>query len=264
MTEKKKPQNLYHFTKIETAIKYILPEMSLRMNKLINMNDPKENLLYKTNFKDGYKLFAFLQDYALAKKVQNETNVISFSVDRQIEVENKPILIHRYKLQRMWAQYGGNNTGACLVIDYEEFINENKEIIFGNEIIDDFVFYDYYSFQELPSPLYGKSTFEKRPSIETIIKDENHWNALKTNRTFIKNRFFTKNIDWQGESEYRFLTFKKSEYESGLSIEKSLKKVILGIDSSRHFLPSIIDKIEKSKVYYITLDSYGNLDINNV
>lgn len=261
MAEINKPEKLYHFTKIETAIRFILPNKYLLLNSLINMNDPKENLLHETNIGEGFKFFTYIDDYTLAKKIQNETKVLCFSIDRQIEIENKLFKIKGYELQRMWAQYGGNNTGVALVIDYEKFIKENQEIIIENEIIDDEVVYDYFGFQILPKKLYGKSQPNKYPNLKTVLADESHWNALKSSPEFVKRRFFTKNIDWQGEAEYRFLTFKKQIDDNELSIANSLEKVILGINSSRHFLPAIIDKIDREKVFYLDLDSDGHYEL---
>lgn len=34
---------IYHYTTLEKAIEYILPNKQLRTNSLENMNDPKEN-----------------------------------------------------------------------------------------------------------------------------------------------------------------------------------------------------------------------------
>jgi hypothetical protein len=33
---------LYHFTSSETALKYILPQMRLKLSLFLNANDPKE------------------------------------------------------------------------------------------------------------------------------------------------------------------------------------------------------------------------------
>ncbi|MCW3788333.1 hypothetical protein [Plebeiibacterium sediminum] len=50
-----KPKKLYHNTKTETALRYILPkeilsgESRLKMNNIGSMNDPKENLMFVTN-----------------------------------------------------------------------------------------------------------------------------------------------------------------------------------------------------------------------
>jgi hypothetical protein len=262
MTEKQKPKKLYHYTKLEKAIQHILPDKSLRMNTLINMNDPNENLLYITNYNEGHKFYVFLEDFVLAKKVQTETSILSFSTDRQLSLEKNLIKIKGYQLQRMWAQYGENNAGICLVLDYDKFINENKNKISENKIIDDYVSYAYNNFQELPRQLYGRK-YNEPPSIESITKDKSHWNALKTNSNFVKNRFFVKNIDWEGESEYRFLTFENISEDPFLSIENSLEKVILGINSSRHFIPSVISKVNKNQVFYIEIFN-GQLEIKEI
>ncbi|HED07907.1 MAG TPA: hypothetical protein ENI57_07320, partial [Ignavibacteria bacterium] len=54
---------IYHYTKLRTAIEFILPSMTLETNFLSKMNDPKENQIwsfgginidYETIYPDTY------------------------------------------------------------------------------------------------------------------------------------------------------------------------------------------------------------------
>ena len=77
---------------------------------------------------------------------------------------------------------------------------------------------------------------------------EDFWNSLKNDNNFIENRLFTKNKDWEGESEYRFLAFKKYPVDIIFSIKDSLEYIVLGVHFSRHYLPSILSLVNKDKI----------------
>jgi hypothetical protein len=84
-----KPKNrLYHYCSFETSVKYILPELKLRLNPLVTTND------------------------------QSACKVLCFS-------EDDPNYFG-YESSRMWTSYGGNHKGICLEFDKNEFINENN------------------------------------------------------------------------------------------------------------------------------------------
>lgn len=195
------PKKLYHFTTTEKAIQYILPFCKLKMNSLGKMNDPKENLMHiinSQNYSDEQLKSGEIVD---ALMISNETKIISFSTDKKRGYD----IVNGYNLQRMWAQYGANHTGICIVIDYEKFIAENSKIIEKYQIKDDCVEYNN-NFCVPPSfsPLIGKKSGSNKPD---SFSRHDEWKKHQSNAHFLKEQFFTKNRDWEGESEYRFLTF---------------------------------------------------------
>lgn len=265
--KKMNPQTLYHFTKADTAIRKILPNMNLRMNRLGNMNDPKENLLHITDLDDNIKDTLPFSDstadeYVIALKISDETKIVSFSIDAEIISNNVKQKINGSQLQRMWAQYGGINTGICIEIDYEEFIKENSVQIIELGIKDKKVDYNNFQFQGIPTPEYGQLHVPGRINESVCLCD--FWKELQNNDKFVNERFFTKNRDWEGESEYRFLAFHKSSEEIFLSFNKSIRRIILGINFSRHYLPSIHKIIPKDKVFGLRLDYEGNFEIREI
>lgn len=91
------------------------------------------------------------------------------------------------------------------------------------------------------------------------------WNDLKNREDFVKNRFFTKNFDWEGESEYRFLTFSRESDDIMLSIKKSLSKVIVGINFSKYYIPSLKEIVPEKKIYGIDFHNFdSNFEIVNL
>lgn len=161
----------------------------------------------------------------------------------------------------MWATYGQNHEGICFVIDLSGFKRENKKVIERYGIIDRKVIYDNFQYQGIPVPLYGMSP-------ENYLKHKHKcicefWNDLQKNPKFVNDRFFTKNMDWEGESEYRFQAFSNDDDDILLSFKNSLIKVILGINFSKYFLPSIRALVPKEKLFGITISDSGNFELSN-
>lgn len=257
-----KPQNLYHFTTAENAIKYILPRCQIRMNVLENMNDPKDNLRHLNSERLVYKGSDFLEisrKIEVSRIISKRTRIASFSID----VKKNGFLISGFEKQRMWTQYSDQHTGVCIVIDYNKFLEENKSIIQSFDIRDDIVSYseDFCLFPDL-SVLNGtRAGLNKEPdSIEKA------WERFKKNEHAVKDYFFKKGIDWVGENEYRFLTFHDLEDEILLSFKNSLKMVVTGLIFSHYYLPSIEAFIkDKNKIVSIDFDDYHTkLKLSNI
>lgn len=260
-------KNLYHYTKAETAIRKILPEKILRMNYLANMNDPKENLLHLIDYTETINPLRKFPNNAdvflMALNIREKTRITSFSTDKNVEIENTTQLMNGYEFQKMWSFYGQNHEGICLEIDKNLFSNENREKIKEHKIINRKVNYKFHQFFYLRTPLHGVSS-EKYPDHKSPSSTE-HWEKFIKDEKEVNERFFTKNIDWEGESEYRFLTFSNYSEDIYLSINKSLSKVILGLNFSKHLLPSVVDLVPEEKIYQIQFnETDGRFRIENV
>ena len=105
--------------------------------------------------------------------------------------------------------------------------------------------YDNLNYRDIPEQLFGRSAESCKIESNTA---EDFWNSQKNDNNFIENRLFTKNKDWEGESEYRFLAFKKYPEDIIFSIKDSLEYIVLGVHFSRHYLPSILSLVNKDKI----------------
>ncbi|MDX9854756.1 MAG: DUF2971 domain-containing protein [Tenuifilaceae bacterium] len=260
-------RNLYHYTKTDTAIRYILPKMALRMNFLKYMNDPKENLLHQVDYTETFHPLRKCPDdsyrYLLALNIRENTRIVSFSTDKNVKIENTSQVMNGYEYQKMWSFYGQNHEGICLEIDFNLFNSENKKAIKEFEIIDKKVVYNFSQFSFLPTVKLGVSR-DKYTDHRTLTSTE-HWEKFIKDEKEVCERFFTKNIDWEGESEYRFLTFSDYSEDIYLSIKESLSKVILGLNFSKYLLPSVVAIVPKEKIYQIQFDQFnGRFRIENV
>lgn len=262
--QRPRPDKLYHFTSLKCATSFILPKLRLRMNKLEKMNDPKENLRHilegykasKDPLNSDYNIFEVLG----AKFISEKFRCLCFSTDLTYNNSN----FAGYTLQKMWAHYGQEHEGVCLVIDYQKFIKENEIIRHDFHILDDSVSYNNDFHVPINfTPLVGR----KRGSnvVDHLDVKGKVMGAFK-NKRILDEYFFTKSADWAGESEYRFLCLNanKSIY---MSIAGSLEKVIKGLNFPEDKTNSIEQFVDKEMVdkieYYQWRNEFRLLSKNN-
>ncbi|HZL09248.1 MAG TPA: DUF2971 domain-containing protein [Prolixibacteraceae bacterium] len=123
----------------------------------------------------------------------------------------------------MWAHYGQNHKGVCLVFDEKILNNLFQEQYINDLKIPDSIHYELIKTSEIP----------KLNDIDKIYK------YLEENN---KEFFLKKDKDWKPESEYRFVVIKK-EQDDGPSylenIDQALIAIILGIDFNENYKCSI-------------------------
>ena len=118
---------------------------------------------------------------------------------------------------RMWAQYGLNHTGVCLVFSKEELERQLSRIADFNRF--DFVRYGPAEvIGTLGMTINGNALSDQGVSVACL----NHFKAT------LQSLLFVKNIDYRDESECRlFIHDPLSQYEY-LDIAPSIKAVIIG------------------------------------
>lgn len=209
---------IYHYTRLETALEFILPTMKLRTNNLTKMNDPKENQPWAfggrnfdlgKSYPDTYSKETHIDhQYKLGFEIKQGCQIICFVRDEPIK---------GYLNEMMWAHYSDNHRGVCLEIDSDKFIEENK--------LTDFVF---------DNVTYGR---HERPYISwnpELTKDENINNILKNH---CKTLLLRKSFFWEHENESRLIFF--STDTKFLSINESLTGIYLGLLMPYEYRPSI-------------------------
>jgi hypothetical protein len=216
---------LYHFTKLSALLDDILPNQRLLMNYITKSNDPWENQLFsfETKWKsdpNSKEFNYFSLQSRLHEKIKLSSRMTSFSLSSRTNRSSNP----GYNLSRMWAQYGDNHKGVCIILNKEDFLKENvKKIDFKNRI-------QYKS--EIRPPLldekYSRLEGYKEIEINRIISK------------FRKEIFFTKLNDWKGENEFRIINYKKTS-EEYCSIKNSLYGIILGINSNKILASCILN-----------------------
>jgi hypothetical protein len=244
---------LFHYTKAET-LKKILSEQTLLFNNINKTNDPYENKILDTFRRD--ELFPneiiSLRSDDESYDINSELDTQDFYFQHYTDMKNrivKVICFSKGQFQirkisrkirlgylhpRMWAQYGNNSKGACMVFNKEKLVKairktlEQDFYIFDNEI----TYVDIFDTLHIDE-------------ITKLIKKRNHdvfkSKEKKKRNPLVKNMienieiyFFRKDIDWADENEYRILII-NNEHNSdiepkiiNIDIKRMLEYVILG------------------------------------
>lgn len=199
-----------HYTKFDRVIKDILPFNEIRISSVSTVNDPyekdeswiendasdsKEDIIknYQTLNKLKKDIFNYLKIFCVASYDELSKNCIDLSSD----IYAKP---------RMWAHYGDNHKGICLIFDKEELSAQFRKSDFI-KIYEDKV--DYLSFL----PLIGNSILLSKIELEKFESESYNLELLYEfldDNYLLKFKYFRKHIDWKTENEYRWLVFAKN------------------------------------------------------
>lgn len=220
---------LYHYTSAEVLLRHILPEKKLRFSPLRYMNDPRESkdwsftLVCPSEIPENEQFIDIRKQATMIAK--SSYKILCFTQD-DLHIINDPIdynFLRGYGHPRMWAQYAKNHTGACIIFDKERLnysisqdLTRKGKLYSGPVIYNNFCEKDEIHAFELNFDEIRKKSLNS--AIDKHI--EQHHQRL----------YFSKASDWSGEIEYRWL-FRgvDSSYEY-VSIESSIKAVILGED----------------------------------
>lgn len=217
---------LAHYTKMETAIEDILPKKKNRLllKELCKTNDPVES---KKSFNEFIALdenqdliLEYLnkkeKGFLLKKDFERMVKSISFSEDSTRKA---------YALPTMWAHYGQNHKGVCLVFD---------------QTILKRLFWTKFKSKVKPDKInYGTLELPKLTKEVSVNSEE----------FFLKHAadlFFKKDSDWESESEYRFVVVnpkKDKDVDDGkcylAGIDQALIAIILTEDFVEYYLPAV-------------------------
>lgn len=230
----KESKFLYHYTSKEKLIEFILPSLNLKLNFLKNTNDPKEKKM-STRFAikniefagESIELWGRLRDL-----IDTKYKVCCFSGDYLKNNEK----YFGYQLVRMWATYGDNHKGVCLVIDKEKFSEENK-------VDNKNTFLQEINYGTSASNIIYKESKNLNTNYNQATEDLINYN--------LNTIFFSKHHDWITENEIRFLTNSNKKF---CSIENSLQKIVLGMDFNLKYRPSITEQFRNRKIQIQRID----------
>ena len=267
---------LCHYTELEKA-KKIINSMSLKFGKIINSNDPieikkqdifppvsniteeEENVIKELKLKLNWYLRKILQvscfSIGTIKNLRDydfveNGRIISTDIDLEDDlIENVFVqeLLKRppYYLPRMWAQYGEKHKGVCLIFNKKILIKQIQEQVKHLYNINHRkVKYKDFLKNEGLELVYQSIKYSYEDLITSdakiIVNEE-----LKSRSNYI---YFTKDIDWKDEREYRFLLWNKPENDNFDNVyikidNESLIGVILGLDNKS----SQLVKLSKDK-----------------
>jgi len=237
------PVEICHYTKKDTALDHILTEKRLRFNQIKNTNDPKETKVraFICQCKEGETLDLNDEKEYLSELFRvhdNEWKVLCFTASRRKNNENSSPVFQKDHIQivnswieselsgynhpRMWDQYAEKHKGVCLVFDGVELdhlihdeLDDTCQIFSGVVKYGDLmttngtlIGCDYSDVITMGPKIAARKHF--------VEKDEHY--------------FLMKNLDWERETEYRWLIHSERNGPEYVSISEALIGIIIGMD----------------------------------
>ena len=237
---------LYHYTKVDTLLRYILPQMRLRMNALANTNDPTEAL---------WPLLE--QDFTLEHPVYDKLSLVkslSFCFHR-INIE-PPTPIFGYGIHPMWAHYAENWSGVCLDINYDKLIENNGEQISRHDIRHHEIRYvRSVNRKDIPPKYLMQFMIDDK-----AMDSHEYVSHLIQNEGFVDDRFFKKDLSWSYEQEYRFVALNDFEEDIYLKLNGAIREIILGPRFNLHLYPAVRELVQEHGLN-VDIIRKGNVDV---
>ena len=251
------PKELFHFTKKDIALEKILFERKIRLGQLRFTNDPKETKrlnisLSYSNKKSPRKWTSkvFVQAERVFKEEWNVRCMTKNLPKRKYQDTNKNNIMmqsrYGYAHPKMWAHYGENHSGICLVFDGKKLnanimatLKDRCKIFSGSVIYKDYgLFYD---------PL--DDSYTDKYGLTEGVRKYFFVNYQKL--------FLTKHPDWESEAEFRWLIHNPANSPEYVNIEGAIKTVLVGSD-----FPQVYEHIVKELAKELKI-SAGRIVWNN-
>ena len=210
---------VYHYTTRETALEKILPSGKIMLNVLEKTNDPREYIdrgVTVTGGSDDTK--PFWKAVALVKENRKDkTKVLCLTMD-DTKHQRFGLMRRGFARSRMWAQYGENHAGMCLVFDKKALEAEIEKIAISTEdcYFGPVVYTDQDFGIELNFNTMGETEANIQSGVDLYIRKN------------IQSLFFTKLLDWRDEMEYRAMVYDDRKEAVFSSITNCLKGIVLG------------------------------------
>lgn len=256
---------LSHYTTYEKAL-IILNNGTLKVGTVSNVNDPRESKQwpFKCYCLDQKSEQIFKPDWfnEVSNFIKDRTHIICFTQNSKNYVRNDPpsgiigsnITGISFANLRMWAQYGDNHKGICLLFDRES-LNSTIRQVFANE----------YVFNR---PIqYLNSTIQSNPILENAFSlyfedmlrmGVDRYLTQHISKNF-NGIFFTKSTEWSTEDEYRWVVFtkQKSNKDIFFPIKTSIRAIILGNDFVTEYQDKLIDISNDLNIPLFKIITYG-------
>ncbi len=224
---------LFHYTRCAIALEKILHDGKFKLSSLINANDPREYKFklygaigwgnFPPDFEKKFHDIHPILDKAL--RIQCKVMCCCSNLQPHLVLENGSIVTDTYSgrigwaKSRMWAQYGDNHGGICLVFSKDEVRNSMLAQIPSEYCKSEFVRYRQGSRQGSKAMILDG---------DRLITEKNEEYAIHHIMSNATELLFTKDIDYRDESEFRFVLFDSENKLEFLDITSSIRAVIVG------------------------------------
>lgn len=250
------------YTTFDRVIKDILPFNKIRVSSANKVNDPYENKkgsiieadIFFSQDSTGKEYFEFKEKFEDAQyKLLSHIKLFCTSI---YSLEKVNYINHAHEIYakpRMWATYGDNHKGVCLVFNKKELTHQFEKVE-NFKISENKMNYD-----KLIIDAQGRNPLLSNNDLNKIYKDnlfdiEKLFKVLDSNDTLTK-RYFRKHYDWNSENEYRWLIFSKTSEDLDVDYGNSLKAIFLGIDFNEKYQKLLKKYVNDIPVYKISFNN---------
>ena len=249
---------LYHYTKCETAIDFILKDNTLRLNNYNKTNDPKEvkDWQFDIGSNEGADLGKYNSNELstwLSKELKEKTRLLCFSQDTAPLSGNhlSDIFNRGFCKPRMWAQYGDNHRGLCLVFDRVKLTHQINEQLARNHLVLDSQV-KYRNRNVIPN-LFASDDQQYCINIDHLQKVGKVKYVADHLAMHFERLFFEKMNDWSGENEWRCIVFSDSEADLYVNYGNSLVGVMFGDNTEEDDIISVMNMTNRTGVSHMGL-----------
>jgi len=250
-----------HYTSLDTAVSYIIPTKTIKVGSSELLNDPYENVV------DWLDMQANVIEITSKEKHQNflDLHKIKDILKRNIKIFSTTtfdknskniadVSNHIYCRPRMWAQYGDNHKGVCLIFSKKELHTEFKSsrkvgLLYGKIEYENFI------------PIIHNDIFIEPSMVKSLLRDPYKLYEKLNDNQQLKSRFFKKHTDWKSEHEYRWLLFSENGSEFYLPFHNSLKAIVFGSKTNDRYFKTLKD--DKIPLYFLQFTN-GNYQVLEV
>jgi hypothetical protein len=217
---------LYHFTGADVAA-IVLESGQLRMSPVENTNDPREAkdwIIAPISATGGFDAsrFVVVQE-RLNLRLRRETKLVCLSGDGPPKVNRDEEPLERgWAHPRMWAHYGANHTGVCLVFDMKKLAAAFRTALKGRGVLTA----GPVTYSDI-NPALTHAFVMDMAEVERVGMDQ----AIEAHAdAHLATLLFTKLLDWATELEYRFALRGRDGSFEYVDFNKSLIAACVGPD----------------------------------
>lgn len=232
---------LFHYTNSNSA-RQIIENQTLKFGNIAKTNDPLEmkNLLVQSILGiDAEEL-----DITSVKYLESILNILCFAegeFDIPIKLEHEgacelTLFTSRpmFFLPRMWALYGENGNGVCLVFDRDKILKRISDTlaVSHNTINKSVIYKDIIQGMEL---IHLDAEIAQYFNLDSLAEHKELGAVHQYLDELADRVYFIKDIDWQNEFEYRIVCWQKKKGGCVLpifvDIHDCLVAIVLGMNS---------------------------------
>ena len=247
-------QYLYHYTGADIARDFVLKNRTLKLGRILDTNDPRETKDWEFNLwtagahDTGQYKMAETSRW-LSSALKSNVRIACFCQDRAPLTGDHvgEILQRGFAKPRMWAQYGRNHSGVCLVFDREKLLDSVRKNLNGNTCwVGNVSYRDHFIVRALTRNEFMIDVDE----LELVGPDRYAANHLVRHHDEL---FFEKLQDWRDETEWRMMVYGPGSDPIFLPIEQALVGVMHGASTRPEASEEIIALTDIEQVEHMGL-----------